>query len=182
MPRTTPTRPIVTSVTSLANPFRESAVAADTPRSSSITMICDRAQPSAAARSASAYCSRVDSVCSRTCCLLDCRTYTTAARPRCSARIFCCGSPRSRYLARLITPASRRAGRGPGCQHRQQRHRRSPPLRRQDRPDHGIGSRRPPGAWPHLAHLLPLTADREPKSPPATVLPRSVSPRNRVPR
>ena len=56
----TPTRPIVTSVTSLAKPFRESAVASDTPRSSSITTTCDRAQPSATARPASAYCRRVD--------------------------------------------------------------------------------------------------------------------------
>jgi hypothetical protein len=32
------------------------------------------------------------------------------------------------------------------------------------------------GARLHLAHLLPLTADGEPSSPPATVLPRSVSP------
>jgi hypothetical protein len=70
MPRTTPTRPIVTSATSLAKPFRESGVAADTPRSSSITVTCDRAQPRATARSASAYCSRVGSVCPRTCCLL----------------------------------------------------------------------------------------------------------------
>jgi hypothetical protein len=48
--------------------------AADTPRSSSITVTCDRAHPSATARSASAYCSRVDSECSSTCCLLDWRT------------------------------------------------------------------------------------------------------------
>ena len=40
------------------------------------------------ARSASAYCSRVDSVCSRTWCLVDCRTYTAAARSRCSGRTF----------------------------------------------------------------------------------------------
>jgi hypothetical protein len=52
MPSTMPARPMVTSVTSLAKPFRESAVAADTPRSSSITTTCDRAQPRAAARRA----------------------------------------------------------------------------------------------------------------------------------
>jgi hypothetical protein len=45
MPSTMPARPIVTSVTSLAKPLRESGVAADTPRSSSITATCDRAQP-----------------------------------------------------------------------------------------------------------------------------------------
>ncbi len=182
MPSTTPTRPIVTSVTSRAKPLRESAVAADTPRSSSITITCVRAQPSATARSASAYCSRVDSECSSTCCLLDCRTYTTAARSRCSGRIFCCGCPCLRYLARLITTASRRAGRGPGRQHRQQRHHRSPPIRRQHRPDHRIGSHHIPGARLHRAHPLPLTAAGEPQSPPATVLPRSVSARIRAPR
>ena len=37
-----------------------------------------------------------------------------------------------------------------------------------------------PGTRPHLAHLLPLTAAGEPQSPPATVLPRSVSPRIRA--
>src|SRR5712691_2075189 len=174
MPSTTPTRPIVTSATSLANPFRESAVAADTPRSSSITTTCDRAQPKTTARSASAYCSRVDSECSRTCCLLDCRTYTTAARSRCSGRILCCGCPSSRYLARLITTASCRAGRGPGCQQGQQRDHRSPPFPRQHRPDQGIESHRIPGTRPHHAHLLPLTTAGEPRSPPATVLPRPV--------
>ncbi len=35
--------------------------------------------------------------------------YTAAARSRCSGRTFCCGC--SRYLARLITTASRHAGR-----------------------------------------------------------------------
>ncbi len=74
MPSTRPTRPIVTSVTSRANPARESATAADTPRSSSMTSTRDRAQPSVTARSASAYCLRVDSACSRTCCRLDWRT------------------------------------------------------------------------------------------------------------
>ena len=36
-----------------------------------------------------------------------------------------------------------------------------------------------PGARLHLAHLLPLTAGSEPSPPPATVLPRSVSPQDR---
>jgi hypothetical protein len=50
-----------------------SAVAADTPRSSSITTTCDRdrARPAPRRRSASAYCSRVER--STTCCRLDCR-------------------------------------------------------------------------------------------------------------
>ena len=34
----------------------------------------------------------------------------------------------------------------------------------------------------HRAHLLPLTAAGEPQPPPATVLPRSLSPRNRASR
>ena len=145
------------------------------PRSSSITTTRDRAQPSAAARSASAYCSRVDSECSRTCCLLDWRTYTTAARSRCSGRIFSCDWPHGRYLPRLITPASRRAGRCPGRQQRQHRHRRSPPLRRQHHPDPELGSHRSPGIRSHLAHL-PQPAAGRPWSPPATALPRSLSP------
>lgn len=42
----------------------------------------------ATARSASAYCSRVDSVCSRTWPLVDCRTRTIAVGARCAGRIF----------------------------------------------------------------------------------------------
>ena len=67
-------------------------------------------------------------------------------------------------------------GRRSCCQHRQQRHRSSPPLRRQHRPDQETGSHRIPGTRPHRAHLLPLTAAGTPELPPATVLPRSVSP------
>ena len=71
-------------------------------------MTWERAQPSATARSASAYCSRVDSVCSSTWPLVDCRTYTIAARARCSGRIFSCGSPSGCMTAFTMT-ASRRA-------------------------------------------------------------------------
>src|SRR5580700_6479038 len=179
MPSTMPARPIVISVTSRENPARESAVAADTPRSSSITTTRDRAQPSATARSASAYCSRVDSECSRTCCLLDWRTYTTAARSRCSGRIFSCDWPHGRYLPRLIAPASRQAGPRPGRQHRQQRHRRRPPLRRQHHPDPQVRSHRSSGARSHLAHL-PQASAEQPWPSPATALPRSVSPQVRA--
>ncbi len=38
--------------------------------------------PNAAAWSANAYCRAVDSVCSRTCASVDCRTYTNATRSR----------------------------------------------------------------------------------------------------
>jgi len=165
---------MVTSVTSRAKPSRESGTAADTPRSSSITMTWDRAQPSATARPASAYCSRVDSVCSRTWPLVDCRTYTIAARARCSGRIFSCGSPSGCMTAFTVT-ASRR-GRGPCREHRQQRHRRHPPPWRHRRPDQRAGSRRRSGAQSHQDHL-PQPADGQPSLPPATVLPRSVSPR-----
>jgi transposase len=101
--------------------------------------------------------------------------YTTAARSRCSARIFSCDWPHGRYLSRLIAPASRRAGRGPGRQHRQQRHRRGPPFRRQRHPDPQVGSHRSPAARSHLAHL-PQASAEPPWPPPATALPRSVSP------
>ncbi|MEU7060488.1 hypothetical protein [Streptomyces sp. NPDC046197] len=62
---------MVTSVTSLANPVRDSATAAEQPRSSSITSTLERAQPSATARSTSRYGIRVDSVCSTTCRRVD---------------------------------------------------------------------------------------------------------------
>jgi hypothetical protein len=48
--------------TSRWNPGLASAPDAECPRSSSITSTLDAAQPSAAARSASPYCNRVDSV------------------------------------------------------------------------------------------------------------------------
>jgi hypothetical protein len=131
---------MATSVTSRAKPSRESGTAADTPRSSSITMTWDRAQPSATARSASAYCRRVDSVCSRTWPRVDCRTYTIAGSARCPGPIFSCGSPSGRMTAFTVTAS--RHGRGrPHREHRQQPYRRRPPSRRHRRPDPLAGNR-----------------------------------------
>src|ERR1022692_1597038 len=104
------------------------------------------------------------------------------AMPEPTRRIFCCGCPCHRYLPRLITTASRPAGYRFRRQHPQQSHRSSPPLRRQHRPDPGTRSHRLPGTPPHLAHPPPLTSAGEPQPPPATVLPRSASPRTRASR
>ena len=90
------------------------------------------------------------------------------------------GLARGRYLPRLIPPASCRAGRCPGRQHRQQRHRRSPALRRQHHPDPELRRHRSPGTRPHLAHL-PQAPAEPPWPSPATALPRSVSPQVQAP-
>jgi hypothetical protein len=74
MPSTRPTWPMVISVTSRWNPARPITLAPDLPRSSSITITREVCQPSATARSTSAYCSRVDSPWSATCCRVDWRT------------------------------------------------------------------------------------------------------------
>src|SRR5215217_6652995 len=84
-----------TSATRRWNPGRSSAEAAERPRSSSMTTICSERQPSWRARSASAYCRRVDSWCCRTWRAVDCRTYTTAFRSRCRVRILSRGSGRA---------------------------------------------------------------------------------------
>jgi hypothetical protein len=94
---------MVTSVTSRANPDRESATAADRPRSSSIIITLERAQPSPTARSSSAYCNRVDSVRYSTCCRLDWRTCTTASRSRYSGQILFSLWPHARYWASPVT-------------------------------------------------------------------------------
>jgi len=52
---------MVISVTRRWNPERPAALAADLPRSSSITTTRSAGQPNPTARSTSAYCSRVDS-------------------------------------------------------------------------------------------------------------------------
>src|SRR6266516_984840 len=83
MPSTSPTCPMVISVTSRWNPTRPAALDPDLPRSSSITSTREVCQPSATARSTSPYCSRVDSPWSSTCWRVDWRTYTTASRSRC---------------------------------------------------------------------------------------------------
>jgi hypothetical protein len=74
MPSTSPTCPNETSLTRRWKPGRASALAPERPRSSSMTTTRDACQPSATARSTSAYCSLVDSPCSRTCWRVDCRT------------------------------------------------------------------------------------------------------------
>ena len=131
MPRTTPTRTIVTSATSLAKPFRESAVAADTPRSSSITVTCDHA-PAQRDRPL-----RERVLQARGLGVL--KHLLPAGLPdvhdRGTVQVL-----RADLLLRLplhpvpdrrlITAASRCPGRSPGCQHRQQRYHRGPPLRR----------------------------------------------------
>src|SRR5215472_15327507 len=143
MPTTSPTRPIVTSVTSFWKPSRASAIAADTPRSSSITVIRDRGHPNAAARSTSPYCNRVDSVCSRTCCRLDWRTYTIASRSVCSARIRCIDPLHT-------TPVIAHPRRRPGGQHPQHHHGIHPTTRRQLLPHLALGGSSRPSTPPHL--------------------------------
>src|SRR6266487_4318141 len=83
MPSTSPTCPMVISVTTRWYPTRPAALDPDLPRSSSITSTREVCQPSATARSTSPYCSRVDSPWSSTCWRVDWRTYTTASRSRC---------------------------------------------------------------------------------------------------
>jgi hypothetical protein len=86
MPSTSPTCPMVISVTSRPNPARPAVLAPDLPRSSSITSTRDTGQPKVTARSTSPYCSRVDSPWSMTCWRVDWRTYTTASRSRCRSQ------------------------------------------------------------------------------------------------
>src|SRR5215472_9941395 len=86
-PRIAPTSPTQTRPTSSLNPERADAVRPDTPRSASITEIRSALQPSRAASCTSAYWRAVDSVCSRTCAMVDWRTYTTADRSRWAAVI-----------------------------------------------------------------------------------------------
>src|SRR3954471_14143498 len=148
MPSTMPTRPIVTSVTSFWNPTRASATAAETPRSSSITVTRERAQPSATARSASAYCSRVDSPCSSTCCRLDWRTYTIAARSRCSGPTLSSRRAHGRDTNTITTAAARR-GHRPGRPSAQHSDHRRPPVGRQHQPDRALGGSSGPGIAPH---------------------------------
>jgi Resolvase, N terminal domain len=77
-PSTMPTRPRATSAVSRAKPVRLTLPDPERPRSSSMTMICSRAQPSSAALAVSAYCRWVDSWWFSTWEAVDCRTYTTA--------------------------------------------------------------------------------------------------------
>jgi hypothetical protein len=83
MPSTSPTCPMVISVTSRWKPTRPAALDPDLPKSSSITSTREAGQPNPTARWTSPYCSRVDSPWSATCWRVDWRTYTTASRSSC---------------------------------------------------------------------------------------------------
>ena len=87
-PSTIPTRPRLTSVTRRWKPSRSAALAPDCPRSLSMTTIRSSGQPSATARSRSAYWRRVLSVFSNTWRSVDWRTYRYAMRDRCAAVVF----------------------------------------------------------------------------------------------
>src|SRR3989441_1055878 len=89
-PKIAPTSPRHTRLTTSLNPVRPDPLRPDNPRSVSIVTIADAGHPRRAASSASAYWRAVDSVCSRTCISVDCRTYTTASRSRCR-RVIVCG-------------------------------------------------------------------------------------------
>ncbi len=73
IPNIAPTSPRHILVTSSVNPSRATPHFPEIPRSVSITSMSLRAHPSVAALSASAYWLLVDSVCSRTCAIEDCR-------------------------------------------------------------------------------------------------------------
>lgn len=73
MPKTAPTSPVQSRVTSQVNPSRAVPHLPDRPRSASITSMSRRAHPISAARSARAYWLRVDSVWWRTCAIEDWR-------------------------------------------------------------------------------------------------------------
>jgi len=73
IPKIAPTSPRHTLVTSSVNPSRATPHLPEIPRSVSITSMSPRAQPSAAAVSASPYWLLVDSVCPRTWAIEDWR-------------------------------------------------------------------------------------------------------------
>ena len=73
IPKIAPTPPLQTLLTSSVNPALATPHLPEIPRSVSITSIDVRAQPSPAAVSARPYWLLVDSVCSRTWAIEDCR-------------------------------------------------------------------------------------------------------------
>src|SRR5262245_55051057 len=81
-PKMAPTSPRQTRLTRSRKPLRCSAERPERPRSQSMTATRAAAQPRRAASSTSAYWRAVDSVCSRTCAIVDWRTYTIALRLR----------------------------------------------------------------------------------------------------
>jgi hypothetical protein len=89
MPKIAPASPVQTRVTSSVNPSRATPHLPEMPRSVSITSMSRRAQPIPAARSASAYWLRVDSVWWRTCAIEDWRRYISAFRSRWPPVILC---------------------------------------------------------------------------------------------
>jgi hypothetical protein len=73
IPKIAPTCPEQTMLTSSAKPSRTTPNRPETPRSVSITTTSRRAQPSRTASSTNPYWRVVDSVCSRTWAIDDCR-------------------------------------------------------------------------------------------------------------
>ncbi len=73
-PRMSPTWFRLTSETSRLKPVLPSELAADLPRSSSMSRTLSSGQPICLARARSPYCSRVDSWWSKTCWAVDCLT------------------------------------------------------------------------------------------------------------
>jgi hypothetical protein len=157
MPPTSPTCPMVISVTSRWNPTRPAALDPDLPRSSSITSTREACQPSPTARSTSPYCSRVDSPWSITCWRVDWRTYTTASRARCRSPTL----PPSRSHGNSAVMAA--------LLHRPDPRRRRPPS---PRPAPGP----PPPGWPAPPATQPPPGGWPPAAPPSTVWSPTVGP------
>src|SRR6478752_5004278 len=159
--KTIPTSPSPTCAASSANPDRPVALAAETPRSSSITRTAARGQPNSTARATRSYWRVVDSRLRDSWAMVDWRTYTTAARRRCAAVTF--GSPIADH------PASHRCG-GLGNHVGQQRDCRRDRLgrelldhRRQLQRQHQSGDRGRDWVW------YQTKLDRLHGSPPCTV-------------
>src|SRR5215207_2978844 len=149
MPSTSPTCPMVISVTSRWNPTRPAALDPDLPRSSSITSTREVCQPSPTARCTRAYCSRVDSPWSSTCWRVDWRTYTTASRARCRSQTLLPSRSHgnSAVMAALL--------------HRPGPTRRSPPGLL-------LGAAPPPPGWPAPPATAPPPDGWPPAAPPST--------------
>src|SRR5215217_5685666 len=157
MPSTSPTCPMVISVTSRWKPIRPAALAPDLPKSSSITSTREVCQPSATARSTSPYCSRVDSPWSSTCWRVDWRTYTTASRASCRSLTLLPSRSHgnSAVMAALL-------------------HRPGPRRRRPSRPRPATAP--PPRGWPGPPATRPPPGGWPPAAPSSTVWSPPVGP------
>jgi hypothetical protein len=156
-PSTSPTCPMVISVTSRWNPTRPAVLAPDLPRSSSITSTREVGQPNPTARWTSPYCSRVDSPWSATCWRVDWRTSTTASRSRCRSLTLLPSRSHgsSAVMAALLhRPAPR--PRRPSGSH--------PPAAP------------PPRGWPGPPATAPPPGGWPPAAPPSTAWPPPVGP------